>query len=62
MTVYTVLNLATKERGMFTTARDVVLFMWGRDFKRYAIFKNGREFAWTDGDLAAFEKALEAIG
>ena len=59
MTVYTVLNLATKERGMFTQARDVAIFMWGRDLKRHAIFKNGREFAWTDGNLAKFEKALE---
>jgi hypothetical protein len=58
---YTVVNLATHERGTFTTAHDVAMYMWGRDFERYAIFKNGVVFEWQDGDLRAFEKAIEAI-
>lgn len=58
--VYTVVNRTTRERGTFTTADDVATYMWGRDFKQYRIFKNGVLFPWTDGDLAAFKKALEA--
>lgn len=56
---YAVVNLATQERGAFRTPHDVAMFMWGRDFMRYAIYKRGVRFPWTDGDLAAFESALE---
>ena len=41
----------------FDTAHDAAMFMWGRDFGDYAVY---RRFSWTDGDLHAFERALEA--
>lgn len=55
---YTVVNLRTQERGTFRDAHDVAMYMWGRDFERYQILKNGVAFDWQDG---AFEQALEAI-
>ena len=58
--LYLVINLDTAEKGTFTTPADVKTFMWGRDFTRYAIYVC-RRFPWSDGDLAAFEKALEAL-
>ena len=45
----------------FQTANEVKIFMWGRDFDFYHIYKLGRLFPWSSGDLAAFEKALEAF-
>jgi hypothetical protein len=43
------------------TAHDVAIFMWGRDFAKYRIYKRGHCFEWTDGDLRKFESALEAF-
>ena len=57
---YTVINLRTQERGAFTRARDVAVFMWGRDFREYVVRKNGAIFSWPTDNLAAFETALEA--
>jgi hypothetical protein len=57
---YLVINLDTQERGVFETPRDVATYMWGRDFAQYAIYVC-RRFPWTDGDLAAFEQALEVF-
>jgi hypothetical protein len=59
--IYLVINLTTGERGGFTRARDVALYMWGRDFTKYTIWRNGSLFVWTEGNLAAFEQALEAL-
>lgn len=53
-----VVKIATEEQWEFFSAHDAAMFMWGRDFEEYAIY---RRFVWTDGDLRAFEKALEAI-
>jgi hypothetical protein len=58
--MYLVVNLLTQERVVFETARDVATYMWGRDFAHFAIYVC-RRFPWTDGDLHAFEQALEAI-
>jgi hypothetical protein len=58
--MYLVINLLTEERGVFETPRDVATYMWGRDFEHFAIYVC-RRFPWLDGDLAAFEKALEAL-
>ena len=55
---YLVINLKTEERGLFSTARDVKTYMWGRDFKEYAIYVC-YPFPWEDGDLGKFERALE---
>jgi hypothetical protein len=57
---YLVINLLTEERGVFETPRDVATYMWGRDFAQYAIYVC-RRFPWLDGDLHAFEQALEAL-
>jgi hypothetical protein len=59
--MYIVINLLTEERGVFETAHGTALYMWGRDFEQYRIFKRGVIFPWLDGDLAAFEQALEAV-
>jgi hypothetical protein len=58
--MYLVINLDTQERVVFETPQDVATYMWGRDFAQYAIYIC-RRFPWLDGDLAAFEKALEAL-
>lgn len=58
---YAVVDLQTGERGTFQTARDVKIFMWGRDFRRFRIYKRGCLFSWMSGDLASFEQALEAF-
>lgn len=58
---YAVVDLRTHERGTFQTARDVKFFMWGRDFRGYTIYKRGVRFPWLDGDLSAFEQALEQV-
>jgi hypothetical protein len=57
---YAVENIATQERGTFPTAHDVAMFMWGRDFEAYRVYRYGVLFPWQDGDLHAFERALEA--
>lgn len=57
---YAIIDLRTQERGTFTTAHDVAMFMWGRDFRHYRILRRGERFPWLDGDLAAFERALES--
>lgn len=59
--LYLVINLDTEERGIFQTPHDVRTYMWGRDFTRYAIYVC-RRFSWNDGDLKAFETALETQG
>ena len=58
---YMVYDMVTLERGRFATAHDVAMFMWGRDFSRYQIYKFGVLFPWLDGDLRRFEQALEAV-
>ncbi len=55
---YLVINLATEERGLFETAHEVAMFMWGRDFAEYAIYVCS-PFPWSDGDLKKFERALQ---
>lgn len=58
---FTVENIATQERGSFSEAHDVAVFMWGRDFMHYRIYRRGVLFPWTSGNLRAFEVALEAV-
>lgn len=41
---------------MVETTDELVTFMWGRDFKDYAIYKL---FPWSDGDLAKFREAVQ---
>ena len=48
-------------RWSFDSAHDTAMFMWGRDFAEYRIYKAGRRFRWTSGDLAQFEVALKAF-
>lgn len=48
-------------RWSFDSAHDTAMFMWGRDFKAYRVYKAGRLFRWTDGDLYKFEVALKAF-
>ena len=45
----------------FATAHAAALFMWGRDFRWYTVYKDGRRLPWDSGDLAAFERALEGF-
>lgn len=56
--LYLVINIATEERGVFTTARDLCLYMWERDFAQYHIYVC-RRFPWSQRDIGALEKALE---
>lgn len=49
--LYLVINLQTEERGLFQTARDAGVFMWGRDASMYALYVC-YAFPWTGkGDL-----------
>lgn len=58
--LYLVINLDTEERGTFTSARDLAVFMWGRDKSRYALYRCARQ-PWPNGDIVSFQKALEAM-
>ena len=47
----------------FDAAKDVALWMWGRDGRRYAIFKNGFVVPYPipndDGSITTLEKFLD---
>lgn len=58
--IYLVINLDTEERGTFRTARELAVFMWGRDTTRYALYRCLRQ-PWPNGDIVTVEKALEAM-
>lgn len=58
---YAIEGIETGSYEMFVTARDAALYMWGRDFDEYRVYRFGARFDWSDGDLHAFERALEAI-
>jgi hypothetical protein len=58
--LYLVINLDTEEKGIFTTARDLAVFMWGRDCTRYALYRCARQ-PWPSGSIVTIEKVLEAM-
>lgn len=47
---------------LFETAKDVCVFLWGRDLVHYAIFKNKIIVTGLFSELGKLEEMLESFG